>query len=264
MSFTVQTVIDTIIAAVPGAPFPDTVDTLKAGDPGQAVTGLVTAFLATSAVIERAAALGANLIITHEPTFYNHRDTVDWLAENPVYQAKRAQIERHGLAIWRFHDYLHSLTPDPTLAGLQTELGWEAYAVPDRPFQCRLPAALPLGQLARHLRERLNAPGLRLVGDPEMPCQTAALLPGFPGHEWQIGALADPAVDVLITGEIHEWETSEFARDGQALLGRPALVVLGHAASEEPGMRWIVPWLRARLPGLPIEFVPTGSAFRTA
>ena len=80
MTITIQQAIDTIIAAVPGGPPPDTVDTVKIGDPTQPLTGIVTTFLATVEVIEQAAQLGANLIITHEPIFYNHRDETDWLA----------------------------------------------------------------------------------------------------------------------------------------------------------------------------------------
>jgi len=36
-TMTVQQVIDALLADIPGAPFPNTVDTIKAGDPGQAV-----------------------------------------------------------------------------------------------------------------------------------------------------------------------------------------------------------------------------------
>lgn len=65
----IQQVIDTIIAAIPGGRKQETVDTVKTGDPAQPVKGIVTTFLATQEVIERTIALGANLIITHEPTF---------------------------------------------------------------------------------------------------------------------------------------------------------------------------------------------------
>ena len=44
MSLTIQQAIDTIIAAVPGAPFPDTVDTIKAGDATQEITGIIVTF----------------------------------------------------------------------------------------------------------------------------------------------------------------------------------------------------------------------------
>ena len=54
------------------APPADTVDTLKGGDPATAVTGIVTTFLDTMDVLREAVRLGDNLVISHEPTFYNH------------------------------------------------------------------------------------------------------------------------------------------------------------------------------------------------
>ena len=53
----------------------ETVDTLKAGDPATAVTGIVTTSLASLEVLNRAVKSGANLIITSEPTFYSKADT---------------------------------------------------------------------------------------------------------------------------------------------------------------------------------------------
>src|SRR4051794_6004827 len=58
-----------------------TVDTFKAGNPNRAVTGIAVTMMATLDVLERAAASGKNLIITHEPTFYNHLDTTAKLKE---------------------------------------------------------------------------------------------------------------------------------------------------------------------------------------
>src|SRR5438105_5029648 len=52
----------------------ETVDTFKAGDPETRITGIAVTMMATLDVLERAAASGKNLIITHEPTFYNHLD----------------------------------------------------------------------------------------------------------------------------------------------------------------------------------------------
>ena len=62
-TMTIQEAIDTIVAAANVALPPDTVDTVKMGDPTQPLTGIVTTFLATQAVIAHAAAAGANLII---------------------------------------------------------------------------------------------------------------------------------------------------------------------------------------------------------
>src|SRR3979490_702377 len=54
---------------VPGAA--ETVDTFKAGNPDTAVTGIAVTMMATMEVLQHAAASGKNLIISHEPTFYN-------------------------------------------------------------------------------------------------------------------------------------------------------------------------------------------------
>src|SRR5262245_26451220 len=71
---TAQQVIDRIKKNV-GVPWRDqTVDTFKAGDPNARVTGVATTMMATFDVLKRAAAAGRNLIITHEPTFYDHLD----------------------------------------------------------------------------------------------------------------------------------------------------------------------------------------------
>ncbi len=74
MRISIQQAIDTIIAEIPGAPFGETVDLVKAGDPSQELKGAALTFMATSQVIEKTIELGANLLITHEPTFYNHLD----------------------------------------------------------------------------------------------------------------------------------------------------------------------------------------------
>jgi putative NIF3 family GTP cyclohydrolase 1 type 2 len=256
----IQNAIDLIIASVPGAPFADTVDTVKTGDPSQPLTGIAICFLATAGVVEQATRLGANLIISHEPIFYNHRDETAWLAHNTAFLAKQRLIDQSGVVIWRFHDYLHSIEPDCTLMGLVQELGWQAYTLPDQPFLCHIPP-MTLQALAGWVKQRLDLKSVQVVGSLESTCQTVALLPGFPPAEMQIGVLGLPDVDVLIAGEIHEWETSEYVRDAAHLGFNKGMVVTGHLASEEPGMRWIIPWLQERLPGIPIHFIPTASAF---
>jgi NIF3 (NGG1p interacting factor 3) protein len=68
----------------------ETVDTFKAGNPDETVTGIAVTMMATMDVLERAAASGKNLVITHEPTFYNHLDKLDVLQE-----------KREGSGTWR-------------------------------------------------------------------------------------------------------------------------------------------------------------------
>jgi hypothetical protein len=180
MEFTIQQVIDKIVDAIPGAPFPETVDTLKTGGLDWKVKGIAVTFLATYQVIEEAIKSGANLIITHEPTFYNHLDKTEWLEDDFVFQAKRRLIEENHIAIWRFHDYLHTIQPDPTIVGLLKTLGWSSYALPENPLICKIPAR-PAHEIIREIKSKLGISSVRAGGDMQMTCETIGFLVGAIG-----------------------------------------------------------------------------------
>src|SRR5712664_2272879 len=99
-SLTARDVIARIQAHV-GVPWQqETVDTFKAGNPDTEVKGIAVTMLATLDVLQRAAAAGQNMIITHEPTFYNHQDKpveLEQKEDDPVLAAKRAFIAEHDL-----------------------------------------------------------------------------------------------------------------------------------------------------------------------
>src|SRR5258707_5124717 len=52
----------------------ETVDTFKAGDPDTEVKGVAVTMMATLDVLQRAAAAGEKLIITHQTTLFQHLD----------------------------------------------------------------------------------------------------------------------------------------------------------------------------------------------
>jgi putative NIF3 family GTP cyclohydrolase 1 type 2 len=257
----IQGVIDLILRDLPTDPIPETVDTVKIGDTGQPVSGIAVTFLATSAVIEAAATQGANLIITHEPTFYNHLDETDWLKNNPVYDAKVSLIERHGVVVWRLHDHLHRAQQDDITHGVLRTLGWEEFASPEDNYLCNIPES-SLTDLADFLKHRLGAQAVRMIGDPEMACTGIGVLMGAWGGRRQIEYLSRADVDVVICGEAREWETTEYARDANEHGMPKGLVVVGHALSEEPGMAWFSEWLRPRVPGVDVVHIPAGDPFR--
>ena len=104
----------------------ETVDTFKAGDPDTRVTGVAVTMMATLDVLQRAVKAGRNLVITHEPTFYDHQDPTEPLeqARDTVFAAKMAFIRDHHLVVWRFHDHWHRRQPDGVQAGVLRALGW--------------------------------------------------------------------------------------------------------------------------------------------
>ncbi len=251
---TVGEVMDMFINQVPGAPFSSTVDTLKAGSRDIQVTGIVTTMFATVEVIRKTIALGANFIIAHEPTFYNHQDQTAWLANDDVYHYKADLLQQHNMAVWRNHDYIHSINPDGVRMGLLKQLGWQSYYNPAATSVMLLPTT-SLSSLIGHLKQKLFIDKVRYIGDLKQNCQKILLMPGAAGGTRQIQAMGKEKPDVLICGEIQEWETAEYVRDAQAKGQKLSLIVLGHIASEEPGSEFMANWLKEKLPGMKITHV---------
>ena len=257
---TAEAAIKKIIAATGATPPPGTVDTIKGGDPNTVVTGIASTFLDTYQVLEKAVADGKNLIVTHEPTFYNHPDDMTVLGDDPVQAQKLAYIKEHHLVVWRFHDTWHLRHPDGILEGVIDEFGWKPYQSAADPHLFTLPQTT-VGQLAATLRAKAGSRIIRVVGDPNMPVTHVALLPGASGLAKQVKALERDDVQVLVAGESAEWEGVEYARDAAAQGRHKALILLGHEVSEEAGMRYCAEWLKDVLPGIPIEYIRAGEPF---
>lgn len=257
--YTVREIIDMILKDIPGAPFKETVDTLKSGSETQVVTGIVTTMFATVAVIEEAAKRKANFIIAHEPTFYNHLDDTNWVAQNEVVKQKQELLKKHNITVWRFHDYWHTHRPDGIGYGVLKDTGWLQYYKPGEMILKIPPASLQ--DVIAKLKQSLGIEQLRVIGDLSQTCERIALLPGAAGGQRQVAIVEKEKPDVLIVGEVHEWETAEYIRDARQLGAKTALIVLGHSQSEEPGMEYLVEWLQPKVPGLPVTHIASGNPF---
>lgn len=239
----------------------DTVDTFKAGNPDTPVTGIAVTMMATMDVLERAAANHENFVITHEPTFYNHLDVPEGMAEtDPVWAEKRAFIEKHNMVVWRFHDHWHERNPDGILVGMVHVLGWEKYQRKDFPYGFTLPETT-VQKLAQETATKLGSSVLRVVGNPDMKVTKIALSPGAAGFERETHALERDDIEVLMLGETREWETVEYAADAVTEGKRKALIVIGHIPSEQAGMEECTRWLQAFVSNVKIEFVPAKQPF---
>jgi len=259
--YTVGQIMDMFIKTVPNAPFPNTVDTLKAGNRDIIVTGIVTAMFPTVEVIRKAITLGANFIICHEPTFYNHTDDVSWLQNDEVYQYKADLLKKHNIAIWRNHDYIHSIRPDGVVTGVTDKLGWKAYQNGPNTFMF---PSITLGSLIGQVKQKLGTPQVRFIGDLNQSCKNVLLMVGAAGGKAQIEAIAKYKPDVLVCGEISEWETAEYVRDARAEGQSIALVVTGHIPSEEAGSEFMADWLEQRLSGVKVTHINCGNSLSFA
>lgn len=238
----------------PASP-PKTVDTVKAGDPSIIVTGIATTFLDTMDVLREAAQRNENLVITHEPTFYNHPDDTTFFKDDPVYQEKLAFIEQHHMVVFRLHDEIHMARPDPIGVSLVEALGYTKYLDdPKDPSRVTIPA-ISLRDLVQAIQTKLHTRTMRVVGSPDLMVTHIALRPGASGLERQVIALRQDKVNVLIAGEASEWETVEYARDAAAQGRTKALILIGHEPSEEPGMEQAAKDIKGIFPTLKVDHI---------
>lgn len=258
----VKDVIAIILKEIPNAPFPKTVDELRSGNMDQMVTGIVTTMFPTLEVIEKTAKAGANFIIAHETPFYNNQDETDWLKDDDAYKYKVELLNKHKIAIWRFHDYWHAHKPDGIIMGNLIKLGWEKYYDPTNQRILTLPKPLTLKSIVSLVKEKLSIPSVRIVGDLNQHCSSVYMAFGYMDSKRQIAAIQELKPDVILSGETREWETVERVRDGMLMGQKTSLVVLSHSVSEEAGMEYAANWLQPKVPGVKIAHIASNNPFR--
>ncbi len=213
------------------APVPNTVDIIKEGNPETQITGIVTCMFATMEVLKKAVEKNCNLIIAHEPLYYNHLDRTEKFQKDSVFLSKKKFITDHHLVVWRFHDYIHRIQPDGIISGMVEKLGWENNKVEGNPYKFSFPP-ITLREFLENLKKIFPKNPLNVVGDPSLKISGVMYIPGAAGSDMQIQALRDDDVQLVVAGEVPQWETYEYVRDAVAEGRKKAVIFLGHINSE--------------------------------
>jgi len=252
-------------------------DGFKAGDPSTLVKGIATTAMATVDVLKQASKAGANLIVTYEPTFFGRqegppaapaggtggrgpgRGAGAVAADDPVFKAKKEFIEKDGLVVFRLHDHWQSRKESDMTTGLAEALGWRKYRIKPDDVVYEIPAATAENIVAL-IRNKLNLRGgLRAVGDRKALVRRVMLYPGVmtPATMWQRYS----ETDLMVTGEVREWENTTYAADMFSAGEKRALVTIGRVASEEPGMRACAEWLKTIVKEVPARWITAGDLY---
>ncbi len=227
-----------------------TCDGLKAGAPSTEITGIAVTWMADLAALREAVRLGLNCVVTHEPTFYNHWDRLDGLADDDQVKAKQELIHGHNLVVYRVHDAWDTFPRHGVLDSWAAALGWtEEIACDGRHKVYRLPPATLAG-IAQRIKSRMGLPGLRVFGDPARFLTRAALGIGAWGQLDDVRDVLALGAECLVTGETCEWQAASYARDAGL-----SMIAVGHRASENPGLRNLADYLRNRLEEVPVAFL---------
>jgi putative NIF3 family GTP cyclohydrolase 1 type 2 len=235
-------------------------DTFKSGSPDTVVKGIATTVFVTLEVLEKASAAGLNMIIPHEDTFWNDRDDVAFLNEDPVYKIKTEFLKKHDIVVFRIHDHMHAQRPDFTYVGTAREIGLDPkYETAPNSHRFVVPETT-LGALAAEVVKRRGARAIRVVGNPDAKVRRIQLGVGYASPP-----INDAEVDVVISGEQQEadgaFEGASYARDAAALGIAKGWIMLGHAVSEESGMQEMADWIKGFVPEVSVQLVRAGEPF---
>lgn len=237
----------------------ETCDTLKAGSPEKEVKKLAVAMNPTVSVIRNAHEWGADMLIVHEPMYFNHMDVH---SDEDVENEKRAFVESTGMTIYRFHDHPHREKEDMIAKGEFALLGLEGEYDYTGIFDLvRLKLAKPMSpvELAKYIEDKLGIKHVRIAGTRDEKCTNVSSYFGAPGDVFD--ELSRPETEILLMGETCEWRLCEYARDASLLGRKKAILVLGHVGSERAGMVYFTELLKKSLPDLEIEYFDTDEVY---
>ena len=236
-----------------------TCDTVKSGDESKEIKKVALTMFATVDTVKKAKEWGADMLIVHEPTYYDHWDKE---ISSPVAIAKKEFIDSTGILIFRYHDHMHARIVDQVTEGELHYLGLNGNF--DRtPYSASYTLMLeePVSalELAKRMEDSLNIKHVRIAGERNKKATKIAACFGTPGGVFEL--LCDPSVEIVLTGEACEWKLAEYARDADALGMNKTLIVMGHIGSERDGMRLLAKRLSEKHTEFETRYIECGEVY---
>ncbi len=211
---------------------------------GGAVTRVACAVDACEAVIDAAAAAGADLLVAHHGFLWGGAQRV----AGPFYRKLRRAMDA-GLAIYGSHLPLDAHPRLGNNAGLARALGLRRTA-PFLGIGVRAEVDVPLARLIDRIEAAVRAPVHCAPGGPDRVRRLGIVTGGAGG---EITRAAAAGVDTFLTGEGTQWTFTAAEELGVNL------IYAGHYATETFGVKALGAELEKKF-GLPWTFVdhPTG------
>ncbi len=237
----------------------NTCDTIKSGSGDADVTKVAVSMFATPDVVRAAHEWGAELLIVHEPTYFNHMDNH---SDESFEVEKRRYIESTGITICRYHDYPHNAAHDIICEGeiKYMELpGKVEFPGKFDLVRVKLDRPMTPREIARHIESKVGIKHIRIAGAADVPMTKVSGMFGTPGGV--DAELRSDECEVVLTGEMCEWAFAQWAYEAAQMGFKKAMLVLGHTGSERDGMRLVAERLQNTYPELSVRYFECGEVY---
>jgi putative NIF3 family GTP cyclohydrolase 1 type 2 len=209
---------------------PGTVDRIITDNKDKEVKKVATCMVITPDVLRAAAEWGADLIVTHEPTFL--RDKEDCL-DKKQYEYKKSLLGKYDIAVCRWHDTPHDGDVDDVNAAIVKRMNWKGRFDGTFIFEFDEPIS-PL-QIAKDIRDNMNVKHPRIVGRRDGEVKKISIQSGARGF-LTYEQMAESDIDLIISGETCEWYACEPIRDMAQIGMQKTIILIGHVGSERDAM----------------------------
>ena len=234
-------------------------DCCKEGNPEKEIQKLAVTTFPSTDTIKAAAEWGADMLLVHEPLYYDHLDAY---STKKLQTQKRELIEQSGMTVCRFHDHAHFCPEDLIAVGMVRQMGFDAdveYITPGNNTKLTLKTPMTAAEVAKQLEKNLNLRHIRICGARDIPATTITGMFGAP--DGVLDLLQADDTQIIIVGETCEWMMAEYARDAGLMGHNKTLLILGHAGSEEAGMVYISDLIAEMMPELTVKYFPCGEVY---
>jgi len=223
-------------------------------------TGVGVTWMATYKMLEEAYRRRLNLVITHEPTFFDRWDDLETAAHTRAVRNKMDLLRRTNIAIYRCSDAWD------TFPNLGIYDSWAEQLGIGEPIETE-PGNRPrlrvygvegnLRDLSKMVKERMGSL-IRYVGKWDHEVTRLGIMPGSAGGMETLMRYIDMGIDAFITGEAVEWQTLRFAEEEGV-----GVIICGHMESEASGLQNLVHYIKGQFRELRVEYLDTGTMFNT-
>lgn len=240
----------------------NTVDKIIIGDPQKEIRSILVTWISSLEAIKVAVQSGFDMIITHEPTFYVHRNELDVVDFNDISRLKRDYINSHDLVILRCHDVWDGM-PDigiPWALAKFLDLGDKPTVTEKNGMLQRYDIEpIILDEFAHRIAVKtyeIGEPKIQVIGDGKQTISKVGI---------GTGCCCDPFLmekmgcDVSIVCDDGTLFWSEIQR---AIDENYPLIRLNHKTTEEPGMVTLFEYIKKNFPKINCEQFINVSRYR--
>ena len=238
----------------------NTVDTFKAGDPNTTVRGIAVGWMSYTWALRQALDLDCNVFVTHEPTYYNHRDDDPDIFRFAGVREKRRFIEKNELVIIRCHDLWDQMPQIGIADSWGRLLDWGRSVNGDTYVRIYELKGETAGEIARHV-SRCTAiygqPGVQLIGSADKHVHRVSIGTGAITPYLECIERFDIDLAICTDDGIDYWREGAFAIDMEI-----PIIVVNHHVSEEIGVSSLAEQICRRIPAIPVHHIKQRCMYR--